>query len=87
MSIPNESFGSGVPIFDIFRGHYLDKEATWLEAVQGLDTARDRMRQIAVDNPGSYFVYSCSDHLVLDIMNTAKPLERPAAKHTAAGAA
>ena len=96
MSISRESFGSGIPIFDIFRGHYLDKEATWLEAVPGLDSARDRMRQIAAEKPGSYFVFSCSDRLVLDILNTGmknekktekKALDHPSAKHTTAGAA
>lgn len=88
MSIPKESFGTRNSWFDIFRGQYLEKDAIWLEAVQGLASARDRMRQIAAENPGPYFVYCCGEQLVLGIENTEKNLERrPSAKHTTAGAA
>jgi hypothetical protein len=88
MSIPKESFGTRNSWFDIFRGHYLEKDAIWLEAVQGLASARDRMRQIAAHNPGPYFVYCCGDQLVLGIENTEKSLARRAsAKHATAGAA
>ena len=49
--------------------------------------ARDRMKQIAANNPGPYFVYCCGDQLVLGIENTEKSLgRRPSAKHATAGA-
>jgi hypothetical protein len=71
------SFGSGLPTFDIFQGHYRDKDPKWLEAVEGLGSARDRMKQIATDSPGAYFVFSKHDRLVLDILDTTKSLLRP----------
>jgi hypothetical protein len=78
---------SVIPTFDIFRGHYQDKDATWVGAAEGLGKARERMKQIATEKPGAYFVFSCHDRLVLDILTTAKrpsrlrinlkPLARP----------
>lgn len=82
-----EPFGSGLPTFDIFRWHYLDKDATWVEAVEGLGNARDRMKQIANDNPGAYFVFSCHDRLVLEILVRTKRLEHATGESKAAGAA
>lgn len=83
-----EPFGSGLPTFDIFRGHYQDKDATWVDAVERLGNARERMKQIAAENPGAYFVFSCYDRLVLDILVTTKrELESIPDKSKAAGAA
>ena len=87
MAFPKEPLGTDLLTFDIFRGHYLDKEAVWVQAVEGLGKARERMRKIAADNPGPYFVFSWPDQLVLDIVNTASNLERRLAKHKVAGAA
>ena len=43
--------------FDIFSGH-LGEDALWLEAVEGLSNARERMQKIAEQTPGAYFVFS-----------------------------
>jgi hypothetical protein len=56
------------PIFDIFAGTY-DK-AVWIEAVEGLSNARERMEQIGKEKPGRYFLFSCPDHLVLARIET-----------------
>ena len=82
-----EAFGSGLPTFDIFRGHYQDKDATWVDAVEGLGKARERMKQIATEKPGPYFVFSCHDRLVLDILVTKRRSESASDKSQAAGAA
>ena len=75
-----EAFGSGLPTFDIFRGHYRDKDA------KGLGKARERMKQIATEKPGAYFVFSCEDRLVLDILVTTKRSASASDKSQAAGA-
>lgn len=44
------------PQFDIFSGE-INKHPMWLETVEGLDRARERMTRIAAEKPGHYFVY------------------------------
>jgi hypothetical protein len=56
------------PMFDIFAGTY-DK-AVWVEAVEGLSNARERMEQIGKEKPGKYFLFSCTDHSVLARIDT-----------------
>ena len=57
---------------DIFSGE-LEAAAVWLEAVQGLTAARERMRQIASNNPGKYFILSVADRSVLERIDTFDP--------------
>ena len=52
------------PTFDIFRGAP-NKDAVWVEAVQGLSAARERMEQLAAEKSGEYFLFSTSSHTVL----------------------
>ena len=52
------------PKFDIFSGQ-IENNAMWLESVEGLSKARDRMRQIAAEKPGRYFVFSPASNSVL----------------------
>ncbi len=52
------------PSFDIFSGA-LDKNAIWLECVNGLSNARERMEQIAAEKPGRYFVFSIGSRSIL----------------------
>jgi hypothetical protein len=59
-----------LPTFDIFRGTYSDKNAIWVEAVQGLAAARDRMYARATEEPAPYFLFSTTDRLVLAIIDT-----------------
>ncbi len=42
-----------------------DKEAMWVETVNGLSSARERMETIAMLKPGNYFVFSRTDHSIL----------------------
>jgi hypothetical protein len=60
--------------FDIFSG-IPDKNALWLEAVTGLENARQRMDQIARKTPGDYFLFSVQAHRILVKTNTLTKLE------------
>jgi hypothetical protein len=44
------------PTFDIFKGA-TEKDAVWIEAVEGFSNARQRMEEIAAVAPGQYFVF------------------------------
>jgi hypothetical protein len=57
------------PKYDIFSGQ-IDINAMWVESVEGLSNARDRMRQIAADKPGRYFIFSPASNSVLAEMET-----------------
>ena len=54
--------------FDIFSG--TPKNAMWIEAVEGLSNARDRMQQIAREQPGQYFLFCPSTHTVVSEIET-----------------
>jgi hypothetical protein len=41
--------------FDIFSGTL--KDGLWLETVEGLSNARERLQQIAEEKPGQYFLF------------------------------
>lgn len=61
-----------VPTYDIFSGcGYQD--AKWLEAVEGLSAATERMKHLAEQVPGPYFVFSTEAKAILASVNTTKP--------------
>ena len=51
-----------VPRFDVFSG-LLDKDALWIESVQGLGAAYERMTELAANRPGPYRKHYCSHSL------------------------
>lgn len=57
------------PRFDIFSGQ-IDNNALWIETVDGLSNARERMEQIAAEKPGQYFIFSPLSHAVLAQIET-----------------
>lgn len=61
------------PAFDIFSGT-TDKDAMWMEAVEGLASARERMEEIARTNPGQYFVFAQRSRAILARVDTRKHL-------------
>ena len=63
------------PTFDIFYGTS-DKNAVWIEAVEGLSNARARMEEIAATHPGQYFVFSATSHSILVRTETFREAER-----------
>jgi hypothetical protein len=64
-----------IPTYDIFSGSR-DKDALWLEAVQGLGAACDRMKELAAQTKGPYFVFCTSTHKVLASVDTSQDLGR-----------
>jgi len=59
-----------VPQFDIFSGA-IDKNALWLEAVDGLGAAFGRMKELASATPGAYFIFRTRTRQVLASIDTA----------------
>lgn len=66
-----------IPSYEIFSG-FGYKDAEWIEAVPGLDAAIHKMKQIAEEAPGPYFVFSVKSRTVLDSIDTSKPRARRA---------
>jgi hypothetical protein len=75
-----------VPAFDIFRGRFGDTDVVWIEAVEGLAAARQRMEHFASEAPGPYFVFSSFSHVVLAAIDTTH-LMRASGLSKRAGAA
>jgi hypothetical protein len=61
--------------YDIFSGHD-DKDALWLEAVDGLDASMHRMKDLASQKPGPYFLFCTRTQAVLAAVDTARPHEQ-----------
>jgi len=62
------------PTFDIFSGSS-DKDAVWLECVDGLSEARQRLEYITAVRPGAYFLYDHASRSVIAKSGTTKQLE------------
>ncbi len=63
--------------FDIFSGAP-EEHGLWVEAVEGLSNARERMGQIAAEEHGKYFLFSRSSQSILTRMNGgSRVFERP----------
>jgi len=60
-----------IPQYDIFLGTF-GVDATWLEAVEGVGNALDRMKFLAAEVPGPYFIFCSKAHRVMASMNTTK---------------
>jgi hypothetical protein len=63
-------------IFDVF-SETLESGPLWRESVKGLSNARERMEQIASEEPGHYFLFSVQDHVILARIETFKKPEAP----------
>lgn len=71
------------PTFDVWSGTP-EKNARWLETVAGLANARQRMKELAAQTPGHYFIFSVWNGCILDQIDTQE--EPRAAFHTKGGA-
>jgi len=58
------------PAFDIFQGTFGSRDVLWIEAVEGLAAAKQRMDEIACKRPGKYFVFYSHERTVLASTNT-----------------
>jgi hypothetical protein len=55
--------------FDIFSG-VPEGNGQWLEAIEGLSSAHQRMGQLAAEKPGKYFLLSSTDQAILTRIDT-----------------
>ena len=55
--------------YDIFSGAP-EEYGSWVEAIEGLSNAQQRMGQIAAERPGKYFLFSSTDQSVLTRVDT-----------------
>ena len=67
-----------MPIFDIFSGRLENGTALWIDAVEGVRNAADRMKQLAAEKPGRYFVFSLEKRTVVAAIDSSAPQNWPA---------
>ena len=60
-----------IPTYDIFAGQFGFTEVLWIESVEGLGNAQERMEKIAWDRPGPYFVFCTRTHQMLAAVDTS----------------
>jgi hypothetical protein len=60
--------------FDIFQVQ-VDQEPIWMEVVDGLGCAFERMKELAAEKPAHYFVRSLNTHEVLASVDASKGKE------------
>lgn len=60
-----------IPFFDIFRGQFPDADVEWIDSVEGLGAARERMQKIAAEKPGAYFVFGAKYGIVFAAIDAA----------------
>jgi hypothetical protein len=71
-----------VPRYAIFSG-FTDKDALWLESVEGLGAANERMKERAADSPGPYFIFCTKTHKVLASIDTSADSDIKARRESA----
>jgi hypothetical protein len=59
-----------VPLYDIFSGHP-SNGAIWVEAVDNLAAANDRMVEYARENPGPYFIFCHKNRVIVASVDTS----------------
>lgn len=64
-------------IFDVFSGCLENGTALWIEAVEGVGNAADRMKQLATEKPGRYFVFSLEKRTVVVAIDSSSPQNWP----------
>ena len=55
--------------YHIFSGHNME-DALWLEAVERLDASVERMKNLAGQQPGAYFVFCTRTYSVVASLDT-----------------
>jgi len=60
-----------ISTFGIFKGLH-DRNAKWVDDVDGQARAEHRMNEIAARDPGPYFVFSAYTHTVVAVTDTSK---------------
>jgi hypothetical protein len=60
-----------IPQFDIFAGEPGEKNAMWVEAIEDLKVANDRLRALASEKPGKYFVFCVRTREIVSAVDTS----------------
>jgi hypothetical protein len=63
--------------YDIFSGKYGSKDAHWVESTEGRGNACMRMKELAAENRGCYFVFCHETHRILAHIDTTIPKREP----------
>ena len=63
-----------VETFHVFSGAP-EENGLWVETIDGLSNARQRMEQIATQKPGKYFLFSGSSQSILTRIETRSLLD------------
>lgn len=58
--------------YGIFSGCFGDDDAVWLESVEGLEAAYNRMKEIATERPGKYFIFSSNTKEAIASIDTTE---------------
>jgi len=68
--VPDLLEGVAVPAYEVFFGQFGTATAQWRERVDGLGCAYERMKELAHQEPGSYFVFCSRTRRVLACIDT-----------------
>jgi hypothetical protein len=70
-----------IPSYEIFSGQFGYSEVLWLESVEGLGNAFERMKKIAKSSPGPYFLFCNHTHQKMASIDTSVSGLRAASDH------
>ncbi|HKF00993.1 MAG TPA: hypothetical protein VKB49_01720 [Candidatus Sulfotelmatobacter sp.] len=70
-----------IPSYEIFSGKFGYTEVLWLESIEGLGNAFERMKEIAKASPGPYFLFCNRTHRKMAAIDTSVSRSRPASDH------
>jgi hypothetical protein len=59
-----------LPTFEIFSGR-VDKNAIWIETIEGIGNAYELMTKIAAETPGPYFIFCSRSRTLCGSINTS----------------
>jgi len=71
--VPDSLEGAVVPAYEIFVGQFGTATAQWIERVNGLGSAYERMKELAHKEAGSYFVFCSRTRRLLAHIDTTIP--------------
>ena len=71
-----------VPQYHIFSG-LRDKDPMWLETVEGFAAAHKRLKELAAQEPGPYFIFCSGTHTVVASTNTSSETDINARRQSA----
>jgi hypothetical protein len=70
-----------VPKYHIFSG-VRDKSGLWLDSIEGLEAAKERIRQLSEKSPGHYYVFCAKTLQPITFVDTSSTKQDQAEKST-----